>query len=275
MKKVAVVMHGQLRHWDESSKVLALWNSIFDDIEFDFFLATWKEENENIEKNLKLKDYRLYTKEDMYSIMQPPLRFYFKNIKQARPIPSYQHYYSFLVSKAVDLFKDYTSTNDYKAVLLVRPDVFTYFSTLNFIKKKLNFNADGESNNTVEFGSKIVYSRSGSTYNQNRLFCNSDTMFLGSVDSISSFGEIYYDIFSKQIFPPKSLHSLQAEYLNWKRIYHSKNAELTHNLIRTRENSKPGYPTPEGIQECISTYPTSIYDPDNHKAVIEIFKKYT
>lgn len=275
MKKVAVVMHGQLRHWEESSKVLSLWNSIYSDIEFDFFLATWKEENKNIDKNLKLKEYCLYTKEDMYSNMQPPLKFYFKNIKQARPIPSYQHYYTFLLSKAVDIFKKHTLKNNYKAVLLVRPDVFTFIPTLNFIKQKLNFTVNGEDNNTVEFGNSIVYSLSGSTYNQNRLFCNRDTLFLGSVESISRFGEIYYDIFCKQIFPPKSLHSLQAEYLNWKRIYHSKSSELVHNLIRTRENSKPGYPTPEGIQECIDTYPTSLYDPNNHRAIIEIFKKYT
>ena len=42
MKKVAVCIHGQLRYWDTVSRILNLWNNIFDDISFDFYLATWR-----------------------------------------------------------------------------------------------------------------------------------------------------------------------------------------------------------------------------------------
>ena len=45
MKKVAVCIHGELRHWDITSKIFNLWNKTFDDITFEFYLATWHNHN--------------------------------------------------------------------------------------------------------------------------------------------------------------------------------------------------------------------------------------
>lgn len=274
MKKVAVIFHGELRHWEQSSKVFKLWNNLYEDIKFDFYLSTWKDhQTKNIEKTLNFTDISLHSHEEMYKNMAPPLKFYFKNIKQSRGIPCYQHYYSFLLSKAVKLFKQ--NSNQYDATLLTRPDVFIFRPLIDFIKNKLNFNVENETNNTVAFGDKIIYSKSGSTYSQNRLFCNNDTLFLGSSRGIIKFGEIYNDIFVKQIFPPIHLHSLQAEYLNWKRIFHKKCGELDHYLIRNIDNAKPGWPTPEGIQEALDTYSVDLLNHINYMNIKNIFSEKT
>ena len=275
MKKVAVCIHGQLRYWDTVSRILNLWNNIFDDISFDFYLATWRDTKiESIEKNLKLKNYTEFNHDDMFSNMSPPLKYYFQNIKQARPIPSFQHFYSFLLSESVKLLKKSKQTS-YKAVILMRPDIFISSQFFEFLNNKLTFNIGSETGNSVEFGDNMVYSQFGSNYSQNRLFCNKDTLFVGSVKSIVKFGNIYKDIFIKSKFPPIHLHSLQAEYLNWQRIYNKDNPELENELIREKNNVKLGRPTEEGLLECLEEYPQSLYDPKNYFNIKKILHKHS
>ena len=273
MKKVAVCIHGELRHWDITSKIFNLWNKTFDDITFEFYLATWhNHNNKDLQKNITLKNYKEYTHEDMYINMSSPLSYYFKNIKIAREVPSYQHYYTFLLSKSVDLLKE-ADDNDYQAVILIRPDIFAGYDVLRFIDDKFKFREPNENINTVAFGDNIVYSESGSNYTQNRLFCNKDTLFIGSKNGILKFGEIFNDIFIKGKFPPIHLHGLQGEYLNWKRIHNKKHSNLRNELIRYKNNVKPGRPTPEGLQECLETFAEDLYKPENTENIYNIFLK--
>jgi hypothetical protein len=275
MKKVAVCIHGQLRYWDTVSRILNLWNNNFDNISFDFYLATWRDsKTEGIEKNLKLKNYKEFNHDDMFSNMSPPLKYYFQNIKLARTTPSYQHLYSFLLSESVKLLKESNQT-DYKAVILMRPDIFISSQFFNFLNNKLTFNIKNETSNSVEFGHNMVYSQFGSNYTQNRLFCNKDTLFVGSVDSITKFGNIYKDIFINSKFPPIHLHSLQAEYLNWQRIYNKENPNLENDLIREKNNVKPGRPTEQGLLECLHKYPKSFYDSKNYHNIKNILHKHS
>lgn len=275
MKKVAVCIHGQLRYWDTMSKIFNLWNSVYEDITFEFYLATWKDSKvKNIQKNLKLNSYKEFTHDDMYKKMSPPLKYYFQNIKEARITPSYQHYYSFLLSESVNLLKISQNTN-YKAVILIRPDIFIYSDFFKFIYNKLNFNVENETHNKTEFGDNIIYSQTGSNYIQNRLFCNKDTLFVGSVKGAYKFGQIYEDIFEKNVFPPIHLHSLQAEYLNWQRIYNKQQYQLTNELVRDKNNVKPGRPTVEGLLECLQTYPESLFDLKNTHNIKDILLKHS
>ena len=275
MKKVAVCIHGELRHWDISSKIFNLWNKCFDDITFEFYLATWENStSKDLQKNITLKEYKEYTHKDMYSKMLSPFSYYFENIKVARGTPSYQHYYSFLLTKSVELLKE-ADDNDYQAVVLIRPDIFVGYELLEFIDLKFKFNVEGESLNNIEFGDNIVYSQHGTVYKQNRLFCNKDTLFVGSKNGILKFGEIFNDIFIKGKFPPLSLHSLQAEYLNWKRIHNRKNPNISNELIRYKDNVKPGRPTPEGLLECLETFGDDLYNLKNDNNIYNILLKHS
>ena len=276
-KNIAVFIHGQLRFWDISSKILSLWNNISDNYYFDFYLATWKDENsKDIEKNLKLQNFSLHTTDEMYSKMAAPLTFYYKNIIQARTIPSYQHYYSFLLHKAVNNLKNSAIREScYDAAILMRPDIFIRREIFEFLDKKFNFEIEDEHNNTVPFGRKIIYSKSGSEYCQDSLFCGSDTLFLGSLKGIQAFADIYDDVFVKQLFPTYHLHKLQAEYLCWKRLYNKSNNEMNHHLIRSKDNVKPGWPTPEGLNEILNTLGKDLYLPENKNKVTSILDKHS
>ena len=39
---IAVSLSGLVRYWDVTSKIFEHWNNLYDDIEFTFFLTTWK-----------------------------------------------------------------------------------------------------------------------------------------------------------------------------------------------------------------------------------------
>ena len=40
MKKIAVCLSGQIRHWEETYPIFEHWNNLFDDVEFTFFVST-------------------------------------------------------------------------------------------------------------------------------------------------------------------------------------------------------------------------------------------
>jgi flavoprotein len=41
--KIAVCISGQARYWETTYKLFEHWNKIYDDVEFVFFLSTWKD----------------------------------------------------------------------------------------------------------------------------------------------------------------------------------------------------------------------------------------
>ena len=40
--KIAVCLSGLIRSFDVTSKLLKHWNTLYDDVEFYFFISTWK-----------------------------------------------------------------------------------------------------------------------------------------------------------------------------------------------------------------------------------------
>lgn len=277
MKRIAVFIHGELRFWDVSSKIFSLWNKQSDEYKFDFYLATWKTEKvTNVEKYLKLENYSVHTQEEMYREMASPLRYYFTNIEEARGIPSYQHFYSYLVTKSVEaLCKSTNKNRKYDAAITIRPDVFANVDVFKFFESKFNFTKKAEFNNTVPFGDSVIYSQSGTTYCQDSLFCGNDTMFIGSLNGIKTFGDIYNDIFRKQVFPPYHLHKLQAEYIHWKGMYNSKAVELFPKLIRPQDNVKPGWPTQKALEVILEKYGDNVYSRENVQDVNSILLEYS
>ena len=276
MKRVAVCLHGQLRHWEITSKIFSLWNLGDENIHFDFFLSTWDDNSfTELDIHLPLTKYSVHTHEEMYKTMTDPLKKYYRGMyEQNHTLPRYEHYYSFLVSKSVALLKE--SNVNYDAAILLRPDVFVYPVFFDFLSDKFNFNVKEEPSNTIAFSDKIVYTKGGSYYSQNNLFCGSDTMFIGSPNAIKTFGKIYHDIFENQFFPNYHLHKLQAEYLNWQRIYNQVNSSINHRLVKENFIAKNGAPTPEGLEELLNKIGSNLYTADiQGSLILDLFKKYS
>ena len=41
--KIAVCISGLIRFWKVTESLFSRWNDFYDDVEFDFYLSTWKD----------------------------------------------------------------------------------------------------------------------------------------------------------------------------------------------------------------------------------------
>ena len=274
MLKVAVCLHGELRDWDICSKIFSLWNFSNPNIHFDFFLATWRDRHTaDLGKYLLLKQMSLNSLDNMYYEMADTLKNYFQSHlnKIDSPIIQYQHYYTYLLEKAVELTE--LSTTKYNAVVTIRPDIFVHKEFFDFLINKFNNLLPNESGNSIAFGDSNIYSSSGTDYCQNGLFCGADTVFVGSLKGVTKFSKMFDDIFVKQKFPPYNLHRLQAEYLNHIKIYNSADASINGKINR-KVQTKTSHPSTAALEELYETYGKDLYKKDFKKEIVAIFKKH-
>jgi hypothetical protein len=275
MLRVAVCLHGELRDWNTCSKIFSLWNFANPNIHFDFFLATWGDKlTVGLDKYLPLKQLSLHSVDDMYKEMNTTLKHYFKNKckEDNSPIRLFQHYYTYLLGKAVKLAK--SRITEYDAVVTIRPDIFVFTTFFDFLIKKFNNILPNEHNNSISFGDNNIYSSSGTVYSQDGLFCGADTVFVGSPKVITEFSKMFEDIFVKQEFPPLNLHRLQAEYLNYKRIYNSADA-LIIGKINRKDQKKNNHPSSAALEELYVTYGKDLYRKNLKKEITAILIKHT
>jgi hypothetical protein len=276
MKKVAVCLHGELRDWNTCSKIFSLWNFANPNIHFDFFLATWGDKYTlGLDKYLPLKQISLHSVGDMYGEMNNSLKYYYEtqSKKVTTSTKEYQHYYTYLLSKAVKLTK--LSTSKYDAAITIRPDIFVFKSFFDFLIKKFNNNLPDEHNNSIPFGDNNIYSSSGTVYSQDSLFCGADTVFVGSLKGITEFSKMFEDIFVKQKHPPLHLHKLQAEYLNHKRIYNSADSSITGKINRKVQKKRNNHPSTAALEELYVTYGKDLYRKNLKEEITAILIKHT
>jgi len=275
MLKVAVCLHGELRDWSTCSKIFSLWNFSNPNIHFDFFLATWGDrQTDELDRYLPLKQVSIHSLDDMYYEMNQSLVNYFKyewkettsNIRQ------YQHYYSYLLGKAVKLTE--LSTTKYDAAVTIRPDIFVQKPFFNFLIQKFNNILPNEHNNNIPFGDSNIYSSAGTVYSQDGLFCGADTVFVGSLKGITKFSRMFNDIFVEQKFPPFNLHRLQAEYLNYIRIYNSAEESIDGKINRKVQTKNYFHPSTSALEEIYKTYGKDLYKKDLKKEITAIFTKH-
>ena len=76
--KIAVTLTGLMRFWDTTSKLLEHWNSLYEDIEFYFFLSTWDSSIETLvcggcgrETSIDKIDYSCYNFLTEYEYLNP------------------------------------------------------------------------------------------------------------------------------------------------------------------------------------------------------------
>ena len=62
--KIAILLAGQVRSWNVCSKVFELYNNIFPDIEFDFFLSTWDDNYDEVKYDMD--SYSFITKYEFH-----------------------------------------------------------------------------------------------------------------------------------------------------------------------------------------------------------------
>jgi hypothetical protein len=133
MKRIAVCISGLIRYWEETYPLFEYWNEMFDDVEFTFFLSTWKGDtwydkqkfpsitldDYDFSKYKFIEDYSLHNQSEV-------------DIRE-KGLPN-GTLRAYLWNKVNVLRKDYEDTNNIKfdSVMLVRNDMFVNKDILKY-----------------------------------------------------------------------------------------------------------------------------------------------
>ena len=252
--KIAVLLHGLLRSWEECSTVFSYYSKLYPDIKFDFYLSTWKnssiippnkgrQEEFSKNPNLKLKAYSIHNESDVISSVAP--HFYPTLKLPVEKVPNFTPQYTFLKSKVCELVKE-----DYDICILARCDIFIYKESLDIIV-----------NNTYNLGSNIIFNQSGTHYENGSLFCSRDLFWYGSPEAILKHKDCFSDCYVDCLLPPKGIHRYCGSWLNFKQIYNYKAEKLAGTIVRSNNyNLKPAVPTKQHLSTLIDKYGIDLYN---------------
>lgn len=281
-KKVAVLLFGILRYWEECSTIFSYWNQIYDDIEFDFYLATWRSthtylpekgkiDSPDANKSLYLKDIQFYEESTVRAKVEGPLRDYFFNSKDTDVTTKQVPLYSFLKSSVCN--QAINSGVKYDAAIITRPDVFVFIETLEVIRKSLGLTTVYSKPKHIELGHNIIYNSDYPQYRDGNLFLNRDTLWFGSPEVVFEYRHLFNDAFVDYKLPAYRLHTLQPEFLLRRMIYSASAGVPTNVLVRAEKFSKGFLPTPAVLTNLINTYGKDLYRVDSKHLTTTLFRE--
>jgi len=266
MKKVAFVLCGLLRGWQQTSKTFSYIKEVYPDIEFDFYLSTWEDGTTRLQeqkgcpvpiKQVDLsffKDLVLDSEEDCYKSMAYPYQVYYKDhhstINYLNQQPLFEHFYSWQIKRGFELVKE---SDNYDLVVITRPDVFLH---RQFLDKLLN---PLDKNSERKYINDFIYSPTSILPYDNRLFIHRDYLFAGNYYTINKFSGMFDDVFVHCKMKLKALHSLQAYYICFRGMQ-SKDSKGGIDPIRPDSIRKPHQPSEKTLQCMIDEYGVKLYD---------------
>lgn len=261
--KIAILLHGLLRSWKECSTVFSYYSKLYPDVEFDFYLSTWKnalvipphkgvKEKFSSNTNLKLKAYSIHDELEIQDNLAP--HFTPTINLPVEKLPNYTPQYTFLKSKVCELVKE-----DYDICILARCDIFIYKEALDIIV-----------NSNYDLGPNIIYNESGTEYAIDSLFCSRDLFWYGSPEAILKHKDCFSDCYVDCLLPPKGIHKYCGSWLNFKQIYNYRVDALVGTIVRSNDyNSKTGVPTKQNLSKLINKHGIDLY-----KFTIRDFREY-
>jgi hypothetical protein len=202
--KIAIILAGQLRHWDITSKIFQMYNDIHPDVQYDFFLSTWDDSYANtkvIESNFSfLNAYEVIGT----SIIGNHDEDYVK--------------YPYLLKKVNQLKNDYQNEYDikYDCVISTRPDIFLSLEMLHRVNIIIN------NTTSDQITPNTIYSQNGITeklttkpksYINEPHFYMNDWCVFGHENAINIHANIYDDMYVKKIQPNVGVHITPAEHI--------------------------------------------------------------
>ena len=201
--RIAILLGGQLRHWDIVSKMFKLYNNIYTDVQYDFFLSTWDDGFDEIDYDMN--SYTFLTK---YEFVQPNPKLNDCSVSS----------YYYLLKQVNKLKNDYvTETNvKYDCIVATRPDIYFDLGLLDSIneliigKKQHNF-----------IPSMGVYTQTGTkpyvkiiNGEPEECYYSDDKFIIGSSNSINIYCNLHDTIIDYTLSDNRILgHITHATYL--------------------------------------------------------------
>lgn len=287
--KIAVCISGLVRHWDISTKLFEHWNSLYEDIEFYFFLSTWDEGcnwlgyhahigGNNIEKKIEKNDYSQYSflekyEEVDYRRMDAEILLEMDNNptdnKTGKPNYSLP-FYTYSMYRCQRLRRKYEQENnmEFDGVIQTRNDQLVSKVTLDSIRS-LFYDAH------ILIHPKLFSGGSPIVVYRDRLLMWNDSFSFAHRLSMDLYTEMYNDIFVQKTSQNLGMHYQNADQLMKNRIYN--NPLYIHNwFIRDSKTTfeKSGSPTESQLINLIETKGVDFFFEHAHPTTLgnEYFK---
>ena len=229
--KIAVLINGSGKHLDITQHLFNHWNKLYEDISFDFYLATWQDEIDYTEYKWIKSYVRLKEESCPYDL-------------STHPEGQHQPHYSYSLYKADQLRKE--SGIEYDGVFQTRSDIYIFRELLDLLTSlytvKQGVNQD-VSNSQV--APRIMFTGSGNELLNGR-FWTEDYFFFGHPKAFDKFSNMFIDVWIKNELPDrlKLMHVMQAEYLHKLGIYNSSIANYPGHAVQSvliREKHRFGH----------------------------------
>jgi|TARA_Y100000310_G_scaffold44792_1_gene41799 hypothetical protein len=249
--KIAVCISGELRDFDIFSKLFAYWNNLYDEVEFDFFLATWKDENANKLNFDFVTKYNFFTFDDIPN--------YIRILHQKNSFL----FYSYLMYKVHELrrsisesctkvktcppwlnnFSYIETIPSYDCVIQTRPDIFISKILLDSIVET-----------PIEyFTPNLIFTSQGTSSNKSGgVTVKDDNFSYGHTASMDKLSYMYHDCY---ILGNNygTVHDGNANQMVNHNIVNSKYDFALKPMILRNQPTKKGHPTSEWLRNKIDT----------------------
>ena len=184
--KIAVLINGSGKHLDITQYLFGYWNKLYDNITFDFYLATWADDID-YDKYDWIKSYVRLKEEDCpYDL-------------SSHPNGMHQPHYCYTLYRANQLRKE--SGIKYDGVLQTRSDTYIFRELLDLLTSlfsvKQGINQDVDNSQVT---SRIMYSGYGNELLNGR-FWTSDYFFFGHPEAFDKFANMFIDVWIKNVLP--------------------------------------------------------------------------
>lgn len=251
--KIAILLSGLLRHWDYTSTMYYYLQEKFSDIQLDFYLSTW-EDDESVRTKIDKGFHQPFKNKHPKLILKDYCISKFSDVGELPNENNPPLFHCYVKQKLCELFQK--KNEDYHCVIIARNESFIFKEVLDGLindiiqEKKTGFNLKNK---------KIIYSDTGSRVKDDfNLFCDKDTLFFGNQDLVN----IYSDFFEYGMQHRLTIHEMEANILNENSVYNCKhNLGPSHELVRNQINpNKRGMPHRTSLIELDNIYGKDIYN---------------
>jgi hypothetical protein len=197
--KIAVCISGRMSGFDVTSKLFEHWNSIYDNVEFYFFISTWKDvsseysETRGLTKDWDFSKYKFITKYEKVDIEEACTH---TNEKKTSA------FYSYSLYRVQQLRRE--SKEKFDGVIQTRSDMLidkrTLDSLINLIDKQ------------GELSKKIFYSPSNLRYEDKRFMLTHDYFGFAHPKVMDIYSLMYFDAHIINSIPT-TFHYMNGDYL--------------------------------------------------------------